>query len=87
MLGGHIVLVIDRRLRALGDARTAVDALVGVDEQLHAGERAAALGRRHGAQLVERPVPTMQSQGQTSTHAVSQVPTHFWVITYAMPAE
>src|SRR5688500_11302615 len=28
--------------------------------------------------------PMMQSQGQTSTHAVSQVPTHFWVITYAM---
>src|ERR1051325_4657157 len=26
----------------------------------------------------------MQSHGQTSTHAVSHVPTHFWVITYAM---
>jgi hypothetical protein len=29
--------------------------------------------------------PTMQSVGQTSTHAESHVPTHFWVITYAMP--
>src|SRR5688572_25910175 len=28
--------------------------------------------------------PMMHSQGQTSTHAVSHVPTHFCVITYGM---
>src|SRR5262245_17900031 len=31
--------------------------------------------------------PRMQSQGQTSTHAVSHVPMHFLVITYAMSLE
>ena len=42
-LGGHIVIQIDRRDRALRFARTAVDAFVRIDEHLDAREAAAAL--------------------------------------------
>lgn len=54
VLARHVVIEVDRGNRALGGARPAVDALVGVDEHLDAGEVLAALGGGHRAELVER---------------------------------
>ena len=54
MFCGHIVVEIDRRHRAFGDARSAVDAFVWIDEHLDPGEAAAALAVWNRAQLIER---------------------------------
>src|SRR5215475_4009684 len=53
MLGRDLVVEVDRGDRTCGLARAAVDALVGVDEHLDAGEAVAALGGRDAAELVE----------------------------------
>ncbi len=54
VFGGHVVVEIDRCHGTLGDARAAVDALIGIDEHLDAGEAGAAFAFRNRSQLVER---------------------------------
>jgi hypothetical protein len=53
MFCGDVVVEVDRRNRALGDARATVDALVRIDEHLDAGESRAALAERDGTELVQ----------------------------------
>jgi len=54
MLGGHVVVEMDRGDGTFGDARAAIDALIGIDEHLDAGEAAAAFALWNLSQLVER---------------------------------
>ena len=54
MFGGHIIVEIDRRDRTFGDARTAVDALVRVDEHLDPGEACATFGSGNLSEFIER---------------------------------
>ena len=49
-----VIVEIDRRGRAFGNAGAAVDALVGVDEHLDPGEAGSALGGWHLPYLIER---------------------------------
>jgi hypothetical protein len=43
VFGRHVVVEIDRGDGTLGNARAAVDALIGIDEHLDSGEACAAL--------------------------------------------
>ena len=54
MLGGHVIVEIDRCDRTLGDARTAIDALIGVDEHLDPGEAGATFGSGNLSEFIER---------------------------------
>lgn len=54
MLGGYVIIEIDRRLGALGNASTAVDALIGVDKELQTGEYGLSIVGRDRADVIDR---------------------------------
>jgi hypothetical protein len=84
VLGGHVVLLMDRADRALVEASAAVNALLGVDVELQAGVVFASLRRGRTPQRRQGIGPSMQSTGQTVTQTVSQVPAQRRVMTWAM---
>jgi len=53
MFRRDVIIEVDRRDRALGDAGAAIDAFVRVDEHLDAGEGSAALGCGNLTQFVQ----------------------------------
>jgi hypothetical protein len=57
MLVGDVVIEINRSRGALGHARTAVDALIGIDEHLDAWEPGRSLVDGDLAKLIERNGP------------------------------
>lgn len=54
MFGGHVIVEIDRGHGTFGNARAAIDALIGIDEHLDPGEARAAFALRDLPQLFKR---------------------------------
>lgn len=54
MFGGHVIVEIDRGYGTLGNARAAIDALIGIDEHLDPGKARTAFALGDLPQLFER---------------------------------